>query len=236
MPHALPVVLGLSAALLLPPGASAQSSTQRTISVAGEGSLVARNDTARVGFAVRTRARSRPAAVERSSARLRRVLGVLSAAGIPDADLRTGSVSVSRRRNRRGRPVGPFEARQSVSAVVRDVSKTGAVVGAAVRAGATPVEGPSFFLSDPQALFRRALAGAFRDARASAAQLAAEAGLTLGPAISVRDSRFVPGDPVFEDDSGAGGQGVVERRARRTPTRVGRSRVSATVFVVFEAR
>lgn len=234
MPRALRIIPSLCALLLLPAGAGAQEPAQRTIAVAGEASLTARNDAARVGFAVRARARSRPEAVDRSSARLRRTLGALRAAGIVDADLRTGAVSVSRRRNRRGRPVGPYEARQSVRAVVRDASRAGAVVGAAVRAGATPVEGPSFFLADPKALFRRALAAAFRDARANAARLAGEAGLRLGPAISIRDSRFAPGEPVFGQDESAS-QIEAAPRSRRAPTRIGRSRVTATVFVVFGA-
>lgn len=127
-----------------------------------------------------------------------------------------------------GAPVGPFEARQGVRAARR----AGAVVDAAARVGAAPVEGPTFFVLDPTALFRRALAAAFIDARGNATQLAQAAGLALGRPISIRDSAFQ--GPLGSSDEGL----ALERRAAAPapPTRPGRSVISATVFVIFEAR
>ena len=227
-------ILAMLAAALLPATAAGQGSP-RTIAVVGEASLTARNDAARVVFAVTARGRDRQTAVGRSSVRLRRVLRALANAGIANRDLRTGSVSISRVRDRRGRPIrGRFEARQSVTARVRQVGSAGAVVDAAVKAGAAPVEGPTFFVSDPKALLRRALVGALRDAREKAAQLAAEAGLTLGAPVRIRESGFVGSDEVLsEQEFGA----VVEApsAAPAPPTRVGRTRVNGTVYVVFEA-
>jgi uncharacterized protein YggE len=123
-----------------------------------------------------------------------------------------------------------------VSVVVRDVTQTGAVVDAAVAAGAASVNGPSFFIEDPQALLRRALVAAFSDARSKAAALAAEAGLTLGQTISIRESTFVPAETDFPDfDDDAGGGGGQEQRTRAAPTEPGRTQVFGTVYVVFEA-
>jgi len=222
------------ATLFLVPGASAQAPA-RTISVTGDASLTAANDTARVGFGVEGRGPTAPVALRSSSARLRTVLSALTDLGIANSDLRTRSVSVSRRRDRRGRKLPGFIARGGVTAVVRDVKQAGAVVSGGVDAGASSVSGPSFFIDDPQALLRRALVVAFRDARSKAAELATEAGLTLGGAISIRESTFVPsGTDFFSDDESSGGG---ERRsAPPAPTRPGRSQVFGTVFVVFEAR
>jgi uncharacterized protein len=217
--------------LLLVPAANAQSPA-RTISVTGDGALTAGNDTARVGFGVEGRGVTRPVALRNSSARLRAVLAALRRLGVADRDLRTRGVSVERRRDRRGRKLPGYIARGGVTAVVRDVTQAGAVVDAAVAAGAASVDGPSFFIDDPQALLRRALVAAFRDARSKAAALAAEAGLTLGQTISIRESTFVPSETEF--DTGAGGAQELPRRA--APTEPGRTRISGTVFVVFEAR
>jgi uncharacterized protein len=221
----------LAAALLLVPAANAQSPV-RTISVTGEGVLTAANDTARLGFGVEGRGATRPVALRRSSASLRRVLAAVRELGVADRDLRTRGVSVTRRRDRRGRRLPGYIARGGVTAVVRDVTRTGALVDAAVAAGAASVDGPSFFIDDPRALLRRALVAAFRDARSKAEALAAEAGLTLGRTISIRDSTFVPAesDFGFDEDSGGGGGG---RTA--APTEPGRTRVFGTVYVVFEA-
>jgi uncharacterized protein YggE len=222
------------AVLLLVPAANAQTPV-RTISVTGDASLTAANDSARLGFGVEGRGATRPVALRRSSANLRRVLAAVRQLGVADRDLRTRGVSVARRRDRRGRRLPGYIARGGVSVVVRDVTRTGAVVDAAVAAGAASVNGPSFFIDDPRALLRRALVAAFGDARSKAAALAAEAGLTLGQTISIRDSTFVPAetDFPFDEDAGGGGGGAEQRSA--APNEPGRSRIFATVYVVFEA-
>jgi uncharacterized protein YggE len=227
-------VVCVLAALLLVPAANAQT-PMRTISVTGEGSLRAANDTARLGFGVEGRAATRPVALRRSSANLRRVLAALRELGVADRDLRTRGVSVARRRDRRGRRLPGYIARGGVTAVVRDVTQTGAVVDAAVAAGAASVDGPSFFIDDPQALLRRALVAAFRDARSKAEALAVEAGLTLGRTISIRDSTFVPSETDFDDDGGGGGGGQDLGRRVAAPTEPGRTQVFGVVYVVFEA-
>ena len=224
----------LLAVLLLVPAAGAQAPA-RTISVTGDASLKAANDTARVGFVVEGRGPTAAVALRNSSTRLRRVLGALKRVGVADRDLRTRSVSVARRRDRRGRKLPGYIARGGVTAVVRDVTQTGAVIDGGVAAGATSVSGPSFFIDDPQALLRRALVVAFRDARAKAAQLAAEAGLTLGGAISIRESTFVPSDTDFGGEGGGGRSEGVPDAPAPAPTRPGRTEVFGTVYVVFEA-
>jgi uncharacterized protein YggE len=219
------------AVLLFVPAANAQSPA-RTISVTGEAALTAANDTARLGFGVEGRGATRPVALRNSSANLRRVLAALEGLGVADRDLRTRGVSVARRRDRRGRKLPGYIARGGVTVVVREVTETGAVIDAAVAAGAASVDGPSFFIDDPRALLRRALVAAFRDARSKAADLAAEAGLTVGQPISIRESTFVPTETDF-DDSGGGGQ--AEGRRVAAPTEPGRTQVVGTIYVVFEA-
>ncbi len=224
----------LLAVFVLAPAAHAQEPA-RTISVTGDASLKAANDTARVGFSVEGRGPTASVALRNSSGRLRRVLGALKGLGVADRDLRTRSVNVERRRDRRGRKLPGFIARGGVTAVVREVKQTGAAIDGGVAAGATSVSGPSFFLDDPQELVRRALVLAFRDARAKAAQLAAEAGLTLGGAISIRESTFVPSDTDFGGEGGGQGRDD-ESGPAPAPTRPGRTQVFGTVYVVFEAR
>lgn len=219
------------AALALPATAAGQS--QRTISVTGDASLTARNDTARVSFGVEVRRSTSTAALDASSARLRRVIAALRAAGVGSADLQTRAIRVGRLRGARGKPLHRFAARGGVRAVIRDVSRTGAAVDAAVRAGATSTDGPSFFVSDPKALFRRALVAAFRDARAKASQLAAEAGLVLGQAISIQEGDFQGGGTQQGQSAPVEGR---PRRKKPPPVRPGASRVEASVSVVFEAR
>jgi len=221
-------------ALLAPTTASAQS--ERTISVAGEASLTARNDSARVGFGVSAVRATRRAALDSTSRRLRRVIGALRNQGVAAGDIRTGAVSVTRRRDRRGRPLRSFRAGQSVRAVVREAGRAGDVVSAAVDTGAASVSGPSFFVSDPRALVRRALGAAFQDARLKAEELARQSGLTLGRPLAIRDTAFQDAGGVDQEDSGAGGEQRAEPVPAPAPTRPGTTRIEAFVDVVFEAR
>lgn len=226
------------AALTAPSSAPAQSENQRTISVAGEASLTARNDAARVAFGVSAVRATRRSALDATSRRLRRVIGALRGQGVARTDIRTGSVSVTRRRDRRGRPIAGFRAGQSARAVVREAPRAGAVVSAAVDAGATSVSGPSFFVSDPRALVRRALGLAFQDARLKAEELARQSGLTLGRALAIRDSAFQDAGGVDQEDQESfseGGRGE-GRTGAPAPTRPGTTRVEGFVDVVFEAR
>jgi len=227
-----------SAALLAPAAAGAQA--ERTISVAGEASLTARNDAARVQFGVIAVRATRRRALEATSSRLRRVIATLGRQGIAAPDIRTGSVSVVRRRDRRGRPRPGFRASQSVRAVVREARRAGAVVSAAVDGGATSVNGPSFFVSDPRGLLRRALGSAFQDARLKAEELARQSGLSLGRALAIRDSAFQDAGGLDQEDSAGGGEQRSESAPLSAPapapTRPGTTRIDAFVDVVFEAR
>jgi len=228
-------IAAVLAVALLPATAAAQ---QRTISVAGNASLSAANDTARVSFAVESVRRSRSAALGAASRRLTAVIATLRRNDVAPADTRTGSIAIRRERvrTRGGRRVTRYRASQGVRAVVRPARRVGEVVDAGVRAGATVSSGPAFFVADTRALQRRALTTAFDDARAKAAALAARAGLTLGRPLSVRESTFV-GDDRSEDDSTEqnAGQQPQRQEAAPSPTRPGNTSVEATVFVVFEA-
>lgn len=225
------IVVVLFALALAPQAAKAQ----RTISVTGDASLTAANDAARISFSVDATRGTRRAALATASGRLRRVLAALRRRAVVSRDLRTGSVGLRRLTVRRGqRRIIRYRARSGVRAVLRDASRAGLVLDAAVAAGATVTSGPTFFIADSNAFFRRALVAAFRDARQKATALAAEAGLPLGRPISVRESTF-EGEPTQGEGQPVRGNPEKRRAEAPTPTEPGRSRVDAEVFVVFEA-
>jgi len=194
------------------------------IDVVGEASLTAANDAARVTFAVEVRRPSGGEALRVASRRMRRVLARIRAAGVPDRDIRTESVTV-RRERRRGRSPRSV-ARNAVRVVVREIGRVGALIDAAVAAGATGVGGPSFFVSDTRGLYRQALLAAFDIARTKADELAARAGVRLGRPLSIREEGRAETD-LAEPEQFAG------QERGRAPVRPGRTRVTATVGVVF---
>jgi uncharacterized protein YggE len=108
---------------------------------------------------------------------------------------------------------------------VKDVSRAGPILDAAVGAGATETSGPSFDRNDRDALYRNALKAAFANARAKAATLAGEAGASLGRVLRIEESPVVSGGPM-----------PMEQRAAAdssTPVEPGTQEVQATVSVTF---
>lgn len=223
------IPLALCALLLWAAPAAAQ---QETIDVVGDSSLSAKNDTARIAVGTKGRRPTQRAALGVAAARMRRIVARVKALGVEAGDIKTRFVNVSRLR------VGPkgdkrivYLASNSVTITIRDVGTVGRVIDAA-SGGASGLGGPSFFIADTRALYREALVTAFDVARQKAEDLAARAGRTLGPVVSIREFGF---EVAPDEDSGfEEGAAVGAPQARpRTPVSPGSSRVSAGVFVRF---
>jgi uncharacterized protein YggE len=110
---------------------------------------------------------------------------------------------------------------------VHQISKTGAVIQAAVDAGATSFSGVDLSSSKVEDLYRQALGLAFDEARAKAQELADRAGATLGPAITITE-----GSPDFDTCCG-NQQNAVSGNVAVPPIAPGTTTVSAEVTVTF---
>ena len=158
------------------------------------------------------------------------MLDALAAHGIATEDIQTQEVALRRstrtvRRGKHRRRVSVYRASNSVSVTVRDISKTGTVIQAAVAAGATSVDGADFFISNADALYRQALALGYDDARAKANVLAQRSGVTLGQVVSIQETPQELPTSGFESFS-APASGA-------TPIAPGTATITALVTVVF---
>lgn len=208
------------------PARAQTASDQRTITVTGSGLVDAPNDTAALGLTVRTRHSTAVRALADTSARTRRVLAALAAQGIASGDIQTQTVGVSRSlgpKRKHGKRKVFYSASTSLSVIVRQVSKAGGVIAAAVKAGVTRVEGIEFFPSNESGLYRQALGLAYDDAREKAALLADRADVTLGRPLSI-----IEGQDNFEPASGD-----VQSFSTSVPILPGTATISALVTVVF---
>jgi uncharacterized protein len=208
------------------PGAAHSSATPagRTITVNGTGTARGAPDTALFTFGVETQGATAKAALTASSAKMRGIIAALRREGIARADLRTQDISVYPRRSDSGVLEG-FSASGSVSATVHRLSKAGAVVDAAVSAGADETSGPQFDRTSRAGLTKLALRDAFADARAKAETLAEQAGAQLGD-VRRSDEQGSPPQPQPYFDA-------VALRAARTPVEPGTQNVQASVTVTF---
>src|SRR5829696_1373956 len=141
---------------------SADEATPAGLSVTGLGSVRTVPDRASFSFGVETRAATARAALNQNAAEAKTLLDALRAAGIAG-----------------------YSAITTVTATLRDLSRAGAVVDAAVDAGANTVSGPSLTRGDTDAQYRQALRLAYADAKTKADALAAAARKTLGAVTAI---------------------------------------------------
>ena len=220
---ALLAVAALAGAAGPPSAARAETpAASDTLTVTGTGSASAVPDQAQLSFGVETRGATAVAALSANAIAMRKLVAALRDAGA--RDLVTQWVSVSPFTQEDGTPQG-FSASNAVSATI-GVEKAGALVDAAVAAGANQISGPDLRSSDAKRLYRDALGDAVSDARSHAEALASASGRTLGAITTSAEGGAEPG-PVYRSaaaDSAA------------TPIIAGPQETTATVTVTFALR
>ncbi|XBQ14926.1 MAG: SIMPL domain-containing protein [Oceanicaulis sp.] len=182
---ALCTALALPAAAALPASAFAQTAPAESpalLSLSATGEVSLTPDQARTTAGVVTRGDTAAEAVRANAQAMNRVFAALRRAGIAERDLQTANLSVNPVYARPDRDsdnsearITGYEARNEVSALVRDISDIGAVIDAMFEAGANTLQGVQFLSSEAEGARdearRRAVAElmALRDLYAEAA-------------------------------------------------------------------
>jgi uncharacterized protein len=203
---------------------AAAGDLENGITVQGTASVKAVPDQATLWIGVESQGETARAALAANAAEMRRVLAALRGAGA--TDLKTQYVSLSPRYVDNGGVQG-YSAHNSVSATIAQLARTGAVIDAAVGAGANQISGPNLTHSDPDRLYRQALAAAVADARTKAQALAGAANVSLGRVTAVVEAGSAPTPMPLEAKTAAADQAV------STPIEPGQGEVGATVSVTF---
>ena len=200
---ALAVLMLAGAAAVRPVPAGAQpggDSDQFTgVRVRGQGTVTARPDVAFLSLGTSVLRDTPGAAFDTASGRIATLTEALRANGVAENDIQTRELSLfPEYRNlpppAPGEPPPPpqlvgWRARYFVAAKIRDFTRLGGTVDAAVRAlgEEAVVQGISFGIEDTDALVARARDEAVSNARAKAEQMAARAGARLGRLISLEE-------------------------------------------------
>jgi uncharacterized protein YggE len=222
----------LVACALLP--AAAGAATGRTVAVTASANIKVPNDTATVGFGVKRERKTRAAALQATAAGLNKVIATAKAfPGVGEGDIRTGRVNVNP--VQKGK-VTVYRATEGIQVTLHEPAKSGELIAKGLAAGATGVQGPNFSVGNEEEAFAKVLAAAFVKAKERATVLAAQAGATLGQALTIEEgsgAEFI-GPRVFESESAAEEGGGAAKAAPTPPTKPGASHVKATVHVIFE--
>ncbi len=224
------VLVAVVAAAALLPAATAHAATRtRTITVTGVGEVRGTPDVADLSIGVSARGATAVDALGTVSDRAQKVLGVLRDAGVADDDIQTRGLSIEPVFDDQHHITG-YEAANTVTARIRDLSKAGVAVDAATtKAGDTiRLQGITFSIDDDSKLLAAARTKATKRARAQAEQLASGAGVELGDVVSISEA---DGASPFTSSSEA-----ASAPAAGTPVQPGSQTLSVSATVVFTIR
>lgn len=174
----------------------------RSVTVVGTGKVTGVPDTLSATIGVEAEAPDVSAAINTASDKIAKITEAAVAAGVEKKDIQTQQVSIQPRYSSPGAAGGTttisgYEASNTVSIKVRDLSKASKVLGDTVTAGGnnTRLSGVSFAIDDNSALLRNAREAAFADARARADQYARLSGDKLGKALVITETNTATDTP-----------------------------------------
>jgi hypothetical protein len=193
------LALGLAAALAAAPLAASapayaeDEAPHRIISLSATGTIYAVPDRAVVTIGVQSDADTAAAALRTNSASMQAVIDMLREQGLEERDIRTSQFTVEPRyeyddNNRSNTPrlVG-YRVTNTAAAVVRDLTKIGAILDLAVQQGSNRIDSVRFEISDPGPIEDRARRRAVNDLLARAELYADAADVELGPVLTISE-------------------------------------------------
>ena len=211
----------------------------KTITVNGTGEASGRPDLTTISLGTEVQAATAGDAQAQNAAKINAVTDAVKRAGIPTENIQTTSVNLVPVRRSEPRPgtgrspadpgIEGYRASATIRLKVPGVDQTGAIVDAAVKAGADQVQGIQFSLTDESALRGEALKLAVADARRRAESLAGAINVQLtGVETIVESGASVPPPRPL-----AAAPAAAEARADATTVEPGQLTVRASVSVTF---
>ena len=216
-----------------------------TISVRGEGEIMARPDIGTFSFSVMAEGNDATTAQNDSATKINAIMDYLRGAGVEEKDIKTSGYSLNPKYRyvATGCPVGSYcpgnqvidgyEVSQTVTVKVRDLSKSGDLITGAGENGATNISGLSFTIDDESNLKAQAREDAIADAKEKAEALADDLGVDIVRITSYYEEEY------YQPYASYGGDMMMERSVAQSvspemPT--GENEIKSTVSVTFEIR
>jgi uncharacterized protein YggE len=210
---------------------SATQAPQRTLNVTGNGKAYLTPDIAYVYIGVHTENKNVAEAVAANTSAAQKVAEALKALKIDPKDIQTSNFSITPQQqyDQNGKLTGIlYVVDNTVYVTVRDLSKLGDVLGAAVQAGANSINGVPFDASDKSKALSEARKAAVADAAAQAKELAEAAGVSLGAVQTINVYGSAMPMPLYEAKGVGGAAGV--------PVSPGQLVISVDVNIIYEIK
>ncbi len=203
---------------------------EHTITVTGTGRVSLTPDVADLRLGVNITRSTATQARSDAAVAMTKVVAAIKAAGIADKDIQTSTLSLQPvydySNNGNGKLTG-FQVQNIVAVTARNIATVGDLVDAAVKAGATSVDGVSFRVDNETGAESQARTAAVADARAKANALASAAGVTIAGVSSIAENSSTVPYPVAYPTAGGA------KDAMSTPVSPGTTEIDIVVTIVF---
>ncbi len=205
---------------------------QRLISVNGTGSVSVQSDLATINMAVVTYSRSVIDAASRNAEAVAKVRTALVDAGFTADSITTSDYRITQdvSRNNGAQYRGDYRVANSIHIEVRDVSKAGDAIDAAVKAGANEFYSIDFSAIDVETAVREARTQAVKNAYEAANLMAKTAGAELGRVLNINEQSY--GAPVMPRSVNS----LYKTADTATSITAGDKEISVTVSVTYELK
>ena len=202
------------------------------VMVTGDSIVQAQPDTAILTVSVVTQSRSALDAQQQNATRSDAVVRALKNAAGPGAEVKTSGYSLQPQRvYKENQPptISGYEARNSVTVTLSDLTRVGAVIDATAQAGANDVAGIAFTLRKDRPARDQALAEATREAVSKAQVIATALGGRVVRIVEVQEEGIMRPRPIYE------GLGMMKTTvAAQTPIEVGTLDITSRVQLIAE--
>ncbi|KLD70936.1 SIMPL domain-containing protein [Xanthomonas pisi] len=194
-----PLLLALSIAAGTAMTAHAQSASNYTIpndgtllNVSAEAEAKRVPDIATLSAGVVTQAADSNSAMRQNAEQMSKVMTAVKAAGIADRDVQTSGINLSPQytyKENEAPKINGYQASNTVSLKVRDISKLGKVLDTLVAQGANDINGPSFSVDQREPAYDEARVAALKKAQTRADTYAKSLGLKVRRIVSISEGR-----------------------------------------------
>jgi uncharacterized protein YggE len=202
------------------------------VSVSGDSLVQAQPDTAVLTISVVTQEKKAFEAQQQNATKSEAVVRALKAVAGSGSEVKTSGYSLQPQRvYKEGQPptITGYEARNSVSVTLSDLTKVGAVIDAAGQAGANDVGGIAFTLRQDRPARDKALGEATREALSKAQVIAQALNGRVSRIVEVQEDGFQRPQPIYQPQEFS-----MQRAQASTPIEVGSLDIRSRVQLIAE--
>lgn len=204
--------------------------------VTASGTTTVAPDQARLSLAVVTTEKDLSRAQSENNRTTQKVMDAVRALGIDNSNIQTSGFNIYPQYDYNTKSSGiliGYQVRNEITVVIKDISKVGLILDAAVQAGANNVNHVSFEKANLDAAENEALLKAIARGREKAQVIAAAAQMSLGGLVSITEGWNAS---IYPNVANIAMDSIKDMGAGQVPINPGELRVTASVTMVYELK